>query len=153
MLGMAPRLNRRLNLVPVDYVSAAMTALSMDPKALGKTFHLTHPTPLAVTELIAWINEFGFPVAEVSGRQWLEAARKAADHAPDHPLCSLLPTLGDLEQEDSTGTGDLQHFECQQTLFVLAGCGVSAPPVDKNLLFTYFAYLVRHGQLPEPKPL
>ncbi|MCU1279480.1 MAG: epimerase, partial [bacterium] len=45
-----------LNLVPIDYVVEAATALSRDPRAVGGTFHLTDPAPFAartVYELVA----------------------------------------------------------------------------------------------------
>ncbi len=35
-----------LNLVPIDFVSAAAAAIGRDPRAPGKTFHVTDPTPL-----------------------------------------------------------------------------------------------------------
>lgn len=49
--GVAP-----LNMVPVDFVVAATLALSRDPRALGKTFHLVDPNPpssRAVYDLMA----------------------------------------------------------------------------------------------------
>ena len=45
-----------LNLVPIDFVVDAATALSRDPRAVGGTFHLTDPAPFAartVYELVA----------------------------------------------------------------------------------------------------
>ena len=40
-----------VNLVPIDFVVDAMAALSADSEAIGKTFHLTDPVPLEVTQL------------------------------------------------------------------------------------------------------
>jgi thioester reductase-like protein len=45
-----------LHLVPIDFVTRAAARLSRDPRAVGKTFHLVDPCPLAaraVYELIA----------------------------------------------------------------------------------------------------
>lgn len=41
----------RLNLVPVDFVTEAIAALSADEKAIGKTIALADPTPLSTAEL------------------------------------------------------------------------------------------------------
>jgi nucleoside-diphosphate-sugar epimerase len=41
----------RLNLVPVDFVVEAMTALVMDEKAIGSTVQLADPAPLTTKEL------------------------------------------------------------------------------------------------------
>lgn len=35
------------NVVPVDFVAAAMHALSLQPESVGKTFHLTDPAPVS----------------------------------------------------------------------------------------------------------
>lgn len=46
----------RLNMVPVDFVARAALAISGDPRALGRTFHLADPAPLTerrVFELVA----------------------------------------------------------------------------------------------------
>ena len=40
--GVAP-----LNMVPVDFVVNAALALSRDPRAAGKTFHVVDPNPLS----------------------------------------------------------------------------------------------------------
>ncbi|MBL8607156.1 MAG: SDR family oxidoreductase [Myxococcales bacterium] len=45
-----------LHLVPVDYVTRAARALGLDPRAVGRTFHLADPSPLParrVFELVA----------------------------------------------------------------------------------------------------
>ncbi len=41
----------KVNLVPVDYVIAALAAIWVDDAAVGRTFHLTDPDPLTVSEL------------------------------------------------------------------------------------------------------
>ncbi len=45
-----------LNMVPVDYVAGAIRAISQDPAAVGRTFHLVDPNPVSgrrVFELVA----------------------------------------------------------------------------------------------------
>lgn len=49
--------NVRLNLVPVDFVVESIAALSMDDAAIGKTFALADPNPLATTEIFDLIAE------------------------------------------------------------------------------------------------
>lgn len=43
--------NVEVNLVPVDYVVNALAELSTDEESIGRTFHLTDPSPLRVAEL------------------------------------------------------------------------------------------------------
>ncbi|HHT9119047.1 MAG TPA: SDR family oxidoreductase [Candidatus Hypogeohydataceae bacterium YC41] len=41
-----------INLVPVDYVVEAIKELSQKPEAHGKTFHLTNPRPITLSQII-----------------------------------------------------------------------------------------------------
>ena len=40
-----------INLVPVDYIIRATTYLTLSPKGVGKTYHLTDPNPYTVSEI------------------------------------------------------------------------------------------------------
>jgi thioester reductase-like protein len=57
--------NVSLNLVPIDFVISAMTALSSDERAVGATVQLADPAPLATHELFDEIAR------ELSGRSSL----------------------------------------------------------------------------------
>lgn len=41
----------KVNLVPIDFVVSAMATLFSDEESIGRTFHLTDPSPLSVMEL------------------------------------------------------------------------------------------------------
>jgi thioester reductase-like protein len=45
--------DERKNLVPVDWVSAAMTHLIAHPELHGRTYHLTNPQPVTVADMLA----------------------------------------------------------------------------------------------------
>lgn len=47
----------RLNLVPVDFVVAAMTALTRDERAVGKTLQLADPEPLTTAQIFDAVSE------------------------------------------------------------------------------------------------
>src|SRR4029079_13999078 len=49
--------DERKNLVPVDWVSAAMTQLITNPEHHGQTYHLTNPAPATAGEMQAAIVE------------------------------------------------------------------------------------------------
>ncbi|MFT5522166.1 MAG: thioester reductase-like protein [Pirellulaceae bacterium] len=48
--------DERKNLVPVDWVSAAMTKLIANSSCHGQTYHLTNPVPATVAEMVAAIG-------------------------------------------------------------------------------------------------
>jgi thioester reductase-like protein len=54
-LPMPGRADARLNLVPIDYVVEAGYAISTDPRAIGRTFHLVDDEPLSVQRLFELI--------------------------------------------------------------------------------------------------
>jgi uncharacterized protein YbjT (DUF2867 family) len=47
----------RFNVVPVDYVVAAMVAAAGDPETLGQTLHLVDPDPLSAHELVELLSQ------------------------------------------------------------------------------------------------
>jgi nucleoside-diphosphate-sugar epimerase len=61
--GPVPQFGRSealFNVVPVDYIVAAIAAIAFDPAAAGETLHLTDPEPLQSHELFqALSNEYG----------------------------------------------------------------------------------------------
>ncbi|MCL5268010.1 MAG: SDR family oxidoreductase [Bacteroidetes bacterium] len=67
-----------VNLVPVDYVVSALARLSADDESIGKTFHLTDPSPLNVAELqrllaVALDKRFvGYPLSPVIAKNALK---------------------------------------------------------------------------------
>jgi thioester reductase-like protein len=47
----------RKNLVPVDWVSAVITAIVADPARQGRTYHVTNPKPTSVVDMEAAVTE------------------------------------------------------------------------------------------------
>jgi thioester reductase-like protein len=81
-LGMAPDLPWELDLVPVDYVADAVTALAWTAEAVGLNVHLQHPQPMLLADLLGNLIERGAPLELVSMERWLEAI----DADPANPL-------------------------------------------------------------------
>ncbi len=46
-----------LNIVPVDYVAEAAYRLSIDPRAEGRTFHVTDPSPMSVRGVFNLVSD------------------------------------------------------------------------------------------------
>ena len=51
------RLEAKVNVVPVDYVVAAIAAAAAEPEALDQTLHLVDPEPLTSRELVKLLSE------------------------------------------------------------------------------------------------
>jgi len=120
-----------LHLVPIDFVIDAAHALCRDPRAVGKTFHLTDPAPFAarsVYELIARHAEKKPPRGTIP-----TALARAVLKAPGLERLARAP-LAFLESFNH-----MVLYNCRNTLALLDGTGLRCPPFDG-----YVEHLVRY---------
>jgi thioester reductase-like protein len=133
-----------LNVVPVDFVWEAIWALSTDPRALGRTFHLVDPNPMStrrICELIAEKANRRIPGFSLSA--------KAAE------VVLRLPILEKLARPERAALNYLNHlafYNSRNTLELLEGTGVRCPPLTAYLdtLANYFQRRQEHERLAEP---
>ena len=130
------------NLVPVDWVSAALTALVGRPECHGTTYHLTAPSPLPVKRIAAVFQtavERYSTLAEVSDAerldgQWFE---------------------NNFQQEMAGFQGYLNHdpaFDSAHTIAALPE--IPCPEIDDQLLLRMAKYAIQTNfGKPKPRPL
>ena len=147
-----PEIEYFLDMSPVDYVSKAIVYLSQQTNSLGKAFHLQHPNPIPLSDLVGWVQELGYSVRLVSYSQWQEELNQHLS-SPDHPLYRLRPFLLQRWSEEQVTIPDLYLqsrrpiISCQQTLKALANSSISCPSLDATLLSNYASYLLSTGFL------
>lgn len=133
--GVAP-----LNVVPADFVVSAVWAISRDPRAVGRTFHLVDPNPMSarrVYELIAQKANKRLPRFSLSAR--------AAD------AMLRLPFLEKLARPQRAAINYVNHltlYNCHGTLELLDGTGIRCPPLATYLdkLVEYVREYYRRGR-------
>jgi thioester reductase-like protein len=81
-LGLAPAMDWELDLVPVDYVANAVTAMAWRPPQELACLHLHHPQPLLLADVLGGLIERGAPLQLVPMAHWLEAL----EQQPANPL-------------------------------------------------------------------
>ena len=145
-LGSAPDLDLLLQIAPVDYVIQTLVYLSRREESFGKTFHLVNPRPLPWKELVTWTREFGYPLQEVSFEEWRTQLLAQVASSQSSALYALSPFLSD----SILDFAKLPRFDCRQTLAALAGTSLTCPPLDSELLRTYFSAFIRGGFLQAP---
>jgi len=141
-----------LDLSPVDYNSRAIAHLSQQKASLGKAFHLQNPHLLHWKELTEFIVSMGYPMQKVSYETWQEQL----SHERDNPLYPLLPFFrhqwtNNLTYIELNEQGYRPLIGCEATLAALVDSGITCPPLDAQLLSTYFEYFIRSGFLAAPK--
>ncbi|MEA5580671.1 thioester reductase domain-containing protein [Nodularia harveyana UHCC-0300] len=151
-MGSFPDVDYMLDMSPVDYVSKAIVYLSRRKESIGKAFHLQHPQPISLKDLVEWVRSFGYPVEMIPYEQWQSELINNVSSV-ENPLYTLRPFLLERWSDEQLTIPDLYLqarrpiISCQQTLKALEGSSIVCPPIDAQLLMTYTSYLIQTGFL------
>lgn len=152
-MGLAPDLTMSLDLVPVDYVVAAVGAMawrSRPQASIPPVFHLHHPEPVLWTDLLGGMIAMGAPLRAVPLEQWLTSLASE----PGNPLYPLQPFFThrwgpeQLTYPELNAPDHRARPACQITQAVLNDQGVHCPAFAELLQTyarTFLADLLRHG--------
>ncbi|GAA2097652.1 hypothetical protein GCM10009759_27950 [Kitasatospora saccharophila] len=126
--------------VPVDYVSAAVTALI----GAGRTgtFHLTHPDPPGLDRVFAAAGTLGYRLRTLPAEQWRAAVAARHDNAAQLFLGEQGPS--------GTTPSTPRRFDSRRTAGTLAELGVRLPALTDEVLVRYLTYFRETGFLPAP---
>ncbi|MDQ0779952.1 thioester reductase-like protein [Streptomyces aurantiacus] len=125
-------------LVPVDYVSSAVLAVSRNADAAGHTFHLSGRRRIGFAEIVEHLRSFDHTLVELDARDWHD--RITAD--PDNALLPLLEPFEAFRNDDG---GAYPDMDCSATDAALAGTGLVRPELTRELFRTYNAFFTRTG--------
>ncbi|MFF8807145.1 thioester reductase domain-containing protein, partial [Streptomyces omiyaensis] len=131
----------RFHLLPVDYVSAAITTLSRQPETAGGTFHLFNQSSLGLDRCVEYLRAYGYELAEQEWEEWSEKVGGDAGNA-------LRPLLHAFEMMTSDTDGFYPPIDTSETLAALAGTGVECPPLTAELFERYVEFFVQAGHFP-----
>ncbi|WP_245655142.1 thioester reductase domain-containing protein [Streptomyces catenulae] len=131
----------RFHLLPVDYVSAAILAVSTREEGAGGTFHLFNRSSLGLAECVAYLRERGYRLDSTTWPQWTAKVRADRDNA-------LLPLLHAFEMMTADADAFYPALDTSETDAALAGTGIVCPPLTRELLATYVDFFVEEGHLP-----
>jgi thioester reductase-like protein len=156
-LDQIPDIDTMIDIIPVDFLAKAITCLSRQPGSFGKNFHFTNPHPMHWSKIAGFLQEFGYPMQPVSNEEWHELLRTVVSTSLDNALYPFLPVLlaptfdnqREQEQPEDRFATDL-HFDDRNTSHGLAGTSIACPPVDFELMNTYFSHFVRSRFLAPP---
>ncbi|MCX4987060.1 type I polyketide synthase [Streptomyces sp. NBC_00572] len=131
----------RFHLLPVDYVSAAITTLSRQRDTAGRTFHLFNQSSLSLAQCVENLRAYGYALDERDRRSWHEEVGASSDNA-------LRPLLHAFEMMTSDTDGFYPPIDTSETLAALAGTGVDCPPLTAELFARYVGFFVEVGHFP-----
>ncbi|MFG2905281.1 thioester reductase domain-containing protein [Kitasatospora sp. NPDC048286] len=135
-----------LHMVPVDYVSGAITHLATREDAAGRTFHLYNPQDQTFTEFVGHLRAFGYDLPELDWDAWSARVRQDRRNA-------VVPLLDSFEGMNAgSGASTYPPIDVSETDRALRGTGITCPPVDRDLFHTYVNFFVRAGWFPPSGP-
>lgn len=149
-LGSIPNSEMMQDIIPVDYASKAIVHLSKQQTSWGKAFHLVHPHPVSSNLFFEKLRSLGYPIQQLSYKQWYTQLLNIAEHSPEHALYPLISLLPGKNSQAQPSNSSVVKFDCQNTLNGLTGTSITCPPIDEELLSTYFSYLIHSGVLAPP---
>ncbi|MFD0811893.1 thioester reductase domain-containing protein [Amycolatopsis umgeniensis] len=129
----------RFPMVPADYVSAAIVALS--GRDAGETFHLYNQNGASLAEFVDHLRSFGYTIDELPRAEWRSIVQADKDNA-------MLPLLEAFEAIMTPG-GGYPVIDTGDTERALEGTGITCPRIDKRLFARYVDFFVKSGYFPE----
>lgn len=151
-IGSITDITDTLDLAPVDYLSQSIVYLSKQKESLGKVFHLNNPQPISWRELSDFICSLGYKIEHIAYEDWQLKLNNCV-RSRENPLYHLLPFYQrQLPNEQPSLSHQSQQsidpkISCLVTQNALLGSSVICPPVNAQLLNTYFSYFIRSGWL------
>jgi thioester reductase-like protein len=132
------------DLVAVDYVSAAIVALSRSCREPG-IYHLASERLVRFAELVDELRAIGYRITDIAPADWLRLVAADPTNA-GFPLLSLLST--ELASAGSEGTVLVSASETRRAL---EGTGIETPLFSRTRFRAAVSYLVRTEFLPSPE--
>ncbi|MFJ8650562.1 type I polyketide synthase [Streptomyces sp. NPDC093546] len=132
----------RFHLLPVDYVSAAITGIAARPEAAGGTYHLFNQGSLALTQCAQYLRALGYELDEVDWDSWTSTVT-SGDNA-------LLPLLDAFEMMTSDTDGFYPPIDTTETERALEGTGIGIPALTQDLFEKYVRFFIEENHFPAP---
>ncbi len=154
-MGCLPYLDVHLDISPVDYVSKAIIYLSQQNQSVGQAFHLMNPSGIHWNNLVDWMQSIGYPLQLIPYQTWVEKLVNA-DATENKALYPLLPFFSQKWSDKELAVPQFYqkshapNFSMDRTLDALTGSNITCPPVNSELLNTYFSYLINISFLDKP---
>jgi amino acid adenylation domain-containing protein/thioester reductase-like protein len=140
LMGAVPDLDIQVDLVPVDFVSRAIVALSLRSNP-APVYHLANPQPLAYRALVAWLGDTAQSLEVLPFDRWRTRLTDLLLQVGGNDALAYLPLIEEVEVAQVY----MPSFDCTNTRRDLQGCGVACPAVDGALLDVYLASVTGGG--------
>jgi len=135
-LGCVPEFDGETYLVPVDYVSRSIVAISRRQDLFGCAFNLTNPLVTHAREILDGLLAFEPALQRVPYEKW----RSLLNGDPNNVLARYSATFPDRLPEDAE-RWVAPKLDCEETLRIVGAAGIDRPRITQQLLDIYFSYI------------
>ncbi|HEY1012776.1 MAG TPA: SDR family oxidoreductase, partial [Herpetosiphonaceae bacterium] len=143
-LGKAPAVMDAMDMLPVDYLSAAIVRFSLLAEAPGRSLHFFNEPAIPFGQVLDWLAERGYPLERAPFAEWRAELTARAQAGADNALAPLAPLFW-LQPFD----GRPPLFDSSATFDALRRLGMPPPAANEALFARYLAFLRRAGLLPQ----
>src|SRR3990167_2276141 len=142
-LGHAPTMREKITILPVDFVSKATVKISLAERNRSAVYHIDHPTGIMWSDLITWLNDYGYTIKFTSMKEWKKMLTTISH---DNALYPFLPYYLAMPDEVKA-----VNVDTQKAAAMLKALHIDYPEINDQLLTIYFDYLAGVGFLPASK--
>jgi amino acid adenylation domain-containing protein/thioester reductase-like protein len=139
----ASEFSNEFYMVPVDYVSRSIIAMSRRQDLFGRVFNLTNPDGIHGQELLDGLLTFDPTLQKVSYETW----RARLGGEPGNALARFLEHFPERLADEQERLMP-PEFDCNETLSIVKAAGIDRPQLNERFLHAYFSYIAEHRALP-----
>ncbi|MBZ5509514.1 MAG: amino acid adenylation domain-containing protein, partial [Acidobacteriia bacterium] len=134
--GCAPdiEVHDELHLMPVDFLSRTIVAISRRQEFFGRVFNITTPHGMVGRELVDSLLAFNPTLKKVSYQKW--TSRIAGD--PGNALARHVAAFPERVPDERLVR---PQFDSEETLRIAEAAGIDRPKITQQLLEVYFSYI------------
>jgi thioester reductase-like protein len=139
------------DVVPVDYVSRAITLLTAGDDNYFEVYHLINPDTKNFAEVMNILRDMGYPITLLPEEIYKERLLRGKVTMDGKPYSSSMLTAFKLwyfiSKISFIGSA---KTDCDYTYSKLQRLGVTCPPINRKLMQTYVDAGIREGYFPLP---
>jgi thioester reductase-like protein len=98
-LGCIPALENGVEMLPVDFAAQVIVAGLQCPSSLGKAFHIRHPKPLVLTEVVEVLRSRGYAMDIVPYAEWQKRVLACDSGNALTPFRNMIAGMGQRQAE------------------------------------------------------
>lgn len=150
-LGYVPEIDVNLHLTPVDYVANAIVNIAFQTGSAGNAFNIINHRLMPMEDFFLLLNKM-YGVGHLPFEEW---CRKLEACSNDENVLRILSCL--FTDKRLEGENLVERFGVRQARIdtsnaekLLAGSGITCPPVDAALMKSYLNHFYECGYIPKP---